>query len=65
MQQRPLTLIEVLQPQSFKATAERMRATRTIVQPDIDALEQKEALATRSKAAAANRPVTPAQLQGA
>jgi hypothetical protein len=40
---RRLTLIEVLQPQSFKTTPERSRVTRTIVQPEIDAFEQMEA----------------------
>lgn len=43
MQHRRLTLIEVLQPQSFQITPERARVTRTIVQPDIDAFEQIEA----------------------
>jgi hypothetical protein len=43
MNRRPLTLIEVLQPQCFKSTPERSRVTRTIVQPEIDAFEQQEA----------------------
>lgn len=44
MNHRRLTLIEVLQPRSFQITPERSRVTRTIVQPEIDAFEQKEAL---------------------
>ncbi len=43
MNRRRLTLIEVLQPQSFKATPERSRVTRTIVQPEIDTFEETEA----------------------
>ncbi len=43
MNRRPLSLIEVLQPQCFKATPERSRVTRTIVQPEIDTFEQQEA----------------------
>jgi hypothetical protein len=43
MNRRPLSLIEVLQPQCYKATPERSRVTRTIVQPEIDAFEQQEA----------------------
>ncbi len=45
MNRRRLTLIEVLQPQSFKTTPERSRVTRTIVQPEIDSFEQMEAVA--------------------
>ncbi len=40
---RRLTLIEVLQPQSFRSTPERSRVTRTILQPDIDAFDEREA----------------------
>jgi len=43
MNRRRLTLIEVLQPQSFKTTPERSRVTRTIVQPEIDTFEEMEA----------------------
>ena len=43
MNRRRLTLIEVLQPQSFKSTPERSRVTRTVVQPEIDTFEQMEA----------------------
>lgn len=43
MYRRHLTLIEVLQPQSYRSTPERSRVTRTIVQPEIDAFEQREA----------------------
>jgi hypothetical protein len=42
MNRRRLTLIEVLQPQSFKTTPERSRVTRTIVQPEIDTFEERE-----------------------
>ncbi len=45
MNRRRLTLIEVLEPQSFKATPERSRVTRTIVQPEIDSFEEMEAKA--------------------
>lgn len=45
MNSRRLTLIEVLQPQCFKATPERSRVTRTILQPEVDAFEQMEAQA--------------------
>lgn len=43
MNRRRLTLIEVLQPRSFHTTPERSRVTRTIVQPEVDAFEQREA----------------------
>jgi len=43
MNRRRLTLIEVLEPQSFKATPERSRVTRTIVQPEIDSFKEMEA----------------------
>lgn len=43
MYRRHLTLIEVLQPQSYRSTPERSRVTRTIVQPEIDSFEQREA----------------------
>jgi hypothetical protein len=43
MNRRRLTLIEVLEPRSFKATPERSRVTRTIVQPEIDSFEEMEA----------------------
>ncbi len=58
---RRLTLIEVLQPRSFKATPERSRVTRTIVQPEIDAFEQMEAQAgnTAEKSALVERQSEP------
>ena len=40
MNRRRLTLIEVLEPQSFKATPERSRVTRTIVQPEVNSLKK-------------------------
>lgn len=43
MNRRRLTLIEVLEPRSFKTTPERSRVTRTIVQPEIDSFEEMEA----------------------
>jgi hypothetical protein len=43
MTRRHLTLIDVLQPQSFRSTPERSRVTRTIVQPEVDTFEQQEA----------------------
>jgi hypothetical protein len=46
MNRRRLTLIEVLQPQSFKTTPERSRVTRTVVQPEIDTFEEMEAKAS-------------------
>ncbi|MDI6745792.1 MAG: hypothetical protein QMD17_01485 [Rhodocyclaceae bacterium] len=58
MNRRRLTLIEVLQPQSFNNTPERSRVTRTIVQPEIDTFEQMEAQAnanTVAKSAPAER----------
>ncbi|MEW6164023.1 MAG: hypothetical protein AB1642_03075 [Pseudomonadota bacterium] len=56
MNRRRISLIEVLQPQSFQATPERMRVTRTIVQPEIDAFEQTEAQAAgKGKSALAGR----------
>jgi hypothetical protein len=48
MNTRRLTLIDVLQPQSFRITPERARVTRTIVQPEIDAFEQMEAQAAKN-----------------
>ncbi len=56
MNRRRLTLIEVLQPQSFKGTPERSRVTRTVVQPEIDTFEQMEAsLGNSEKSALAAR----------
>lgn len=57
MQRRRLSLIEVLQPRSFRDTPERTRVTRTIVQPEIDAFEQLEA-AGKGKAARTSRGAT-------
>lgn len=64
---RRLTLIEVLQPQSFKTTPERSRVTRTIVQPDIDTFEEMEAQTciAAEKSALAGRqaePLNPSRL---
>lgn len=53
MNRRRLTLIEVLQPQSFRSTPERSRVTRTILQPEVDSFEQREA--EQQKAGAAGR----------
>lgn len=67
MNRRPLTLIEVLQPRSFKATPERARVTRTVVQPEIDSFELLEAQggAAQKSALAARRAGTAGQLAGA
>lgn len=53
MNRRQLTLIEVLQPRSFQVTPERSRVTRTIVQPEVDAFEQQEALVAAQQSALA------------
>ena len=58
MNRRRLTLIEVLQPRSFQITPERSRVTRTIVQPEVDAFEQQEALV------AAKQPALPGRRSG-
>lgn len=55
MKHRPITLIEVLQPRAFQATPERARATRTIIQPEVDTFELLEAQATQGKPALAGR----------
>jgi hypothetical protein len=55
MKHRPITLIEVLQPQAFQGTPERARVTRTITQPEIDAFEQMEANAVQAKSALGGR----------
>lgn len=55
MKIRPLSLIEVLQPQAFCNTPERARVTRTIVQPEIDAFEEMEAGGNPGKSALAGR----------
>ena len=55
MNRRQLTLIEVLQPRSFQITPERSRVTRTIVQPEVDAFEQQEALVAAQNSALAGR----------
>lgn len=49
MNRKSISLIEVLQPRAFKLTPERARATRTIMQPEIDSFEQMEAQAAGSK----------------
>lgn len=46
MNRRSISLIEVLQPRAFQPTPERARATRTIMQPEIDSFEQMETQAT-------------------
>lgn len=43
MTRRQLTLIEVLQPQSYGSHPARSRVTRTILQPEIDAFNECEA----------------------
>lgn len=58
MKIRPLSLIEVLQPQAFCNTPERARVTRTIVQPEIDAFEQMEAGGTQVKSVLGGRYAT-------
>lgn len=55
MKIRPLSLLEVLQPQAFRNTPERARVTRTILQPEIDAFEQMEAGASQGKSLLAAR----------
>jgi|WetSurMetagenome_2_1015567.scaffolds.fasta_scaffold340619_2 hypothetical protein len=67
MNRRQLTLIEVLQPRSFQITPERSRVTRTIVQPEVDAFEQQEALVAAQNSALAGRhsAESAAQLAGA
>ncbi|MFN3883996.1 MAG: hypothetical protein ACK4Q4_04450 [Rhodocyclaceae bacterium] len=50
------SLIEILQPRSFQITPERARVTRTIVQPDVDAFEQREAEIAQKSAPAARAP---------
>lgn len=62
MNYRRLTLIDVLQPQCFKATPERSRVTRTVVQPEIDAFEQREAEMAKKSALAGRRAETAASL---
>ncbi|MCX8085879.1 MAG: hypothetical protein N3C63_03145 [Rhodocyclaceae bacterium] len=55
------SLIEILQPRVFQVTPERARVTRTIVQPEIDAFEQREAEEAK-KSAPARRPAAKTQL---
>jgi hypothetical protein len=56
MNRRPLSLMDILQPQCFKTTPERSRVTRTVVQPEVDAFEQMEAQgAMAGKSALAGR----------
>ncbi len=55
MNRRRLTLIDVLQPRRFQVTPERSRVTRTIVQPEVDAFEEQEALIAAQKSALAGR----------
>ncbi|MBS3936013.1 MAG: hypothetical protein KGZ43_07555 [Sulfuritalea sp.] len=55
MNHRGLSLIEVLQPRRFQGTPERLRVTRTIVQPEIDAFEEQEARVAAQKSALAGR----------
>jgi hypothetical protein len=43
MYRRQLTLIEVLQPQSYGSNPARSRVTRTILQPEFDAFDEREA----------------------
>lgn len=67
MKHRPITLIEVLQPRAFQNTPERVRATRTIIQPEVDSFELHEAQALQGKPAQAGRQIAQAapQLAGA
>lgn len=55
MNRRRLTLIEVLEPRRFQGTPERSRVTRTILQPEVDAFEQREAQMAAKKSALAGR----------
>ena len=55
MKRRPITLIEVLQPQPFQITPERTRATRTIIQPEIDSFELSETHPPQGKSTRAGR----------
>ena len=64
MKHRPITLIEVLQPRAFQNTPERVRATRTIIQPEVDSFELHEAQAHPVKSTSTGRQVAP-QLAGA
>ncbi len=57
MKRRPITLIEVLQPQPIQNTPERARATRTIIQPEIDSFELSEAQLAQGKSTRAGRHV--------
>lgn len=66
MNRRQLTLIEILQPRCFQATPERSRVTRTIVQPEIDTFEQREAELAKQSAMPGRRPAAMApELAGA
>ncbi|MCX8016826.1 MAG: hypothetical protein N2690_02815 [Rhodocyclaceae bacterium] len=56
------SLIEILQPRCFQVTPERARVTRTIVQPEIDAFEQREAERAAKKSAPAGRRASSAEL---
>jgi len=45
MNRRSVSLIEILQPKYFQLTPERARATRTVMQPEVDSFELMEAQA--------------------
>ncbi|MDI6748567.1 MAG: hypothetical protein QMD73_00130 [Rhodocyclaceae bacterium] len=53
MNRTRISLIDVLQPRQFKVTPERSKVTRTIIQPEIDAFEEQEALLAAQKSALA------------
>lgn len=55
MNRRPISLIEILEPKILPPTPERARVTRTIVQPEIDAFEEMEALLAKTKSAPVGR----------
>lgn len=43
MNHNRISLLDILQPRQFKITPERLKVTRTIIQPEIDAFEAQEA----------------------
>ncbi len=50
-----ISLLDILQPRQFKTTPERLKVTRTIIQPEIDAFEAQEAQLAAQNSALANR----------
>lgn len=65
MNAQRLTLIEVLQPRSFRNTPERARVTRTILQPEVDAFEQREAELQKSAPAGRRASAAASQISAA